>query len=261
MTRSRSVQVLFVLLVLAAAGAVASRIGQGAWNVLKADMPALSAADIEIAAGEGVMVGLLGGFRAVMADFLWVRTNAVWEEQDLPKTQTLLRLVTTVDSRPLLFWINGARMIGYDMPVWRVDALARETGAAVPHVVQIEIAAEQARAALNLLERAREHHPDEPLLLLEMANLRQRKLGDLAGAAALYREASRMPGAPYYAARIHAEQLRQLGRFEEAYRWLVQVHRTLPRGDPQAMTDIVLGRIRDLEEQLGVPDSDRYRPE
>lgn len=205
------------------------------------------------------MVGLLGGFRAVTADFLWVRTNAVWEEQDLPATQTLIRLVTTVDSRPLIFWINGARMIGYDMPVWRLDAAAAK-GGPVPRVVERRIVEEQVQAAMDLLERARTYHPDEPLLLIEMAGLKYRKLGDLAGAAELYRQAALMPDAPYYAARIYAELLKQLGRDREAYDWLVSVHRGLPADDPMALSGIVLGRIRELEDKLHIPLQSRYMP-
>ena len=205
------------------------------------------------------MIGLLGGFRAITADFLWVRTNAVWEDRDLPATQTLIRLVTTVDSRPLLFWINGARMIGYDMPVWRLESLVREAGG-VPAVVERRIVAEQTEAALRLLARAQTYHPDEPRLVIEMANLRHRKLGDLAGAAELYRQAAMLPGAPYYAARIYGEMLRQLGREREAYAWLVDVHRRLPTNDPMALPEIVLGRIRALEDQLRIPDAERYRP-
>lgn len=257
--RSRAATLLVVVLVLALAGWAGARVGAGAWAVLREDMPVLTSADVEAAAGEGVMVGLLGGFRAVTADFLWVRANAVWEEQDIPGTQTLIRLVTAVDSRPLLFWINGSRMIGYDMPVWRIDAAARE-GDAMPAVVQARVYAEQARAAIGLLERARAYHPEEALLVIEIANLRHRKLGDLAGAAELYRQAARLPGAPYYAARIHAEMLRQLGRERDAWAWLVEVHRGLPRDDPMAMADIVLGRIRELEERLQLPEGERYVP-
>lgn len=258
--RSSATSVLVVLLVLVGAGWAGSRVGRGSWEQLRRDMPVLTSADIEAAAGEGIMVGLLGGFRAVTADFLWVRTNAVWEEQDLPGAQTLIKLTTTVDSRPLIFWINGARMIGYDMPVWRIDALARD-GVDAPAVVQARIFDEQARAAIDVLERARAYHPDEPLLLVEIANIRHRKMGDLATAAELYRRAALMPRAPYYVARIYAEMLRQLGRDHEALAWLVETHRGLPGGDPMAMADIVLGRIRELEAKLGLPDGERYRPE
>jgi len=249
-----------VVLVLAATGWLGARIGRDAWVVLKADMPVLTAQDVEAAAGEGIMVGILGGFRAVTADFLWVRTNASWEDQDLPATQTLIHLVTTVDSRPLIFWINGARMIGYDMPVWRIDAASR-AGAGMPGNVQARVFHEQAVAAIALLERARVHHPNEPLLWIEIGNLRHRKMGDLAGGAEMYRQAAEMPGAPYYAGRIYGEMLRQLGREREAYDWLVALHRGLPRDDPMAMPEIVLGRIQELEDRLQVPVGERYRPD
>lgn len=246
--------------VLVLTGTLATHVGRRAWVELRADTPVLAGEDFEAAAGEGLMIGLLGGFRAVTADLLWVRTNALWEQQDLPGTQAMIRLVTAVDTRPLLFWITGARIIGYDMPVWRVDALAAGQGSAVPAVVQQRITAEQVEAALGLLTRARVYHPNEPQVLIEMAALRHRKLGDLAGAAELYREAASVPGAPYYAARIRAELLKQMGRPREAYDWLVAVHRHLPPDDPMAMPDIVLGRIRELEDQLGVPPAERYRP-
>lgn len=245
--------------VLLVAGLVGARVGEPAWVSVRRDMPALAGGDLQAAAGEGLTIGLLGGFRAVAADFLWVRTNAVWEDQDLAGTQALIRLVTIVDPRPLLFWINGARMIAYDMPVWRIDA-ARGIGAEVPRAVQVRITREQAAAAIELLERAVSHHPDEPLVVIEHANIVLRKLGDLEQAAALYRRAALMPGAPYYAARIHAELLRQMGRHREALDWLVAVHRRLPADDPRALWELVFDRIRELEDVLQVPAPQRYAP-
>lgn len=247
-----------MLAVLALAGVVSNLVGRQAWVEIKRDLPVLTAEDVEAAAGEGVMVGLLGGFRALTADLLWVRTNAVWEQRDLPATQTMIRLVTVVDSRPLMFWINGARMIAYDMPVWRTDDAGGD--AVVPSAVRRRFDHEQARAALDLLARGLSHHPDSPLLLIEMGNIHGRRLGDLETCAAYYRRAALRPDAPYYAARIHAEMLKQLGRPEAAYQWLIEVHPGLPTNDPMAMPEVVLGRIRELEDQLGMPVDARYVP-
>ncbi len=259
MTGSRMTTGGVVIAVLLAAGWLGARVGERAWGAIRSDMPALTGGDLEAAAGEGLMIGLFGGFRAITADMLWVRTNAVWEAQDVPGTQALIRMVTIVDPRPILFWINGARMIAYDMPVWRADS-ARGAGRDVPRAVQARIVEEQAEVALALLHRAEVFHPEEPLLVIERANIVQRKLGDLGRAAALYRQAAQMPGAPYYAARIHAELLRRIGREHDALAWLVEVHQQLPADDPMAMRDLVLGRIRDLEETLQVPVQQRYAP-
>ncbi len=246
--------------VLVMAGLVTTKVGRRAWEGLKGDLPVLTADDVEAAAGEGVMVGLLGGFRAVTADFLWVKTNALWEDRDIPGTQTMIRLVTTVDSRPMMFWINGARMIAYDMPVWRTDEVGGD--AAIPATIRKRFEVEQAEAGLNLLRRGLSYHPDAPLILIEMGNIRQRRLGHLEGGAELYRRAALQPDAPYYAGRIYGEMLKQLGRDRDAYAWLVDLHRRLPANDPSgmAMPEVVLGRIRELEARLGVSEAQRYSP-
>ena len=183
--RSSLLSAAGVIAVLAVTGFVSTFVGRPAWVELKQDLPVLTVQDVEAAAGEGVMIGLLGGFRAVMADFLWVKTNAVWEDRDLPETQAMIRLVTTVDSRPLIFWVNGARMIAYDMPVWRTEEAGGD--AIVPATVRRRFEVEQAEAALRLLRRGLSFHPEAPLLLIEMGNIHQRRLGDPAGGAEFYR--------------------------------------------------------------------------
>ena len=78
------------------------------------------------------ILALLGGFRALVADGTWIRMYDVWEERDLPVVDTLIRLVTAIDPRPLYFWLNGARIMAYDMPDWRVAAaIAVLSGASI----------------------------------------------------------------------------------------------------------------------------------
>lgn len=246
------------LLVLTIAGGVTDRAVRDVWREVRAKEPELNLREFESALGQGLTMGLLGGFRAVIADFLWLRMNLAWEQRNLPATQTLITLVQSVDPRPLYFWINGARIVAYDLPVWRIDAAGG--GRSVPAAVQQEFYQEQAELGLRLLDRAMAYHPDEPLLWLEMAKIRQWKLDDIAGAADLYRRAAETGRAPYYAARIYAELLKRVGRYQEAYNWLVKLHPALPPDDPYAMADIVLGRIRELETILDVPTVDRYQP-
>jgi hypothetical protein len=175
-------------------------------------------------------------------------------------TQTALAVVGLVDPRPVEFWLNGARIIGYDVPCWRIDALGGTS--AVPETVVQHIREEQASLAIAHLTRGLGHHPGAPLLLLEIANFKLHRLDDLPGATELYRQASLNPDAPYYAARIYAELLLRQGREQAAYEWLVGLHRRLPPDweEPLAMADFVLARIRELEAQLGVPPSARYVP-
>jgi hypothetical protein len=206
--------------------------------------------------GQGTSMAMLGGFRALVADLLWLKAYLAWSACDLPATETMIRVVTTVDERPLCFWLNGARIMAYDMTQWRLRAVGRE--GAVPAALRQRIINEQAGMALRLLEDARSQHPQSAAVYVEMANIHLYGRADPAAAACWYRQAATLPDAPYYAARIHAELLKRLGRPWEAYAWLRQLHPTLPAGEEAAGAPVVLGRIRDLERALEIPEKERY---
>ena len=103
-------------------------------------------------AGHGLAFGILGGFRAIVADVLWVRMYTLWQTHEPPPVEALLKLVTTVDPRPLYFWLNGARILAFDMPSWRINAAGGYD--AVPVAEQRQIDAEQARLALTRIDEA-----------------------------------------------------------------------------------------------------------
>jgi tetratricopeptide (TPR) repeat protein len=226
-------------------------------TVAGSEISGLRSGHLQGALGQGVAAGLLGGFRAIMADLCWLRANASWEDCDLPATQTLIKLVTALDPRPLYFWLNGARIIAYDMPGWRMAGGGGCTQ--MPLAAQEAIEREQAGIALQYLEEALASHPSSATVWIEMANIHLNRLKDLRTAAECYRRAAGQPHAPYFAARIYAELLRRQGRDREAYTWLVRLHPTLPPMNDEAMAPVVLERIRELERRLAIPDELRYR--
>lgn len=197
-------------------------------------------------AGQGGndLLGLLGGMRAAVAGGLWLRTNQAWERHDAAETATLLRLTVAADDRPLYFWLNGARMLAYDVPSW-ADAPGR------PEAARRQAAVEGAVVAQAFLEAGLVAHPRSPEILVEMATIQLRVAGDREAAAALFRLAAEQPGAPYYAARIHGELLRELGRTEEALAWLRRILPGLPSDDPAAARGVVEQRIKALEAGWG----------
>jgi hypothetical protein len=255
--RSRLALPVVRLVALAAAGWLLGRVVAPVWQSARAAQPALRLDSSVAAAGQGVTLALLGGFRALVADAVWLRMYASWEKQDLPAADTLIRLVTAIDPRPVYFWLNGARIIAYDLTAWRI-ALAggydRVSGAR-----QDEIGREQAALALQFLERAMAFHPQSADLWIERANIELNRLHDIGAAAASYRRAYEQPDAPYFAARLHGELLRRMNRQAEALAWLKQLHPTLPPGVEGARADLVLERIRDLERELAVPPEQAYR--
>ena len=253
--RSRSVGV--VLLTLLLLGLVTRPIEAPAWEIVKAGQPEMNLEAIEGSLGQGLVIGVLGGFRAVMADFLWIRTNTIWERRDRVKLDAMVRLVTTLDPRPDFFWINGARMIAYDVPNWRI----REEGgyAEVSEYRQLAIDLEQAQQAFVMLARAREFHPENAKLYLETGQIYLNRLKDNVNAAQWFLSASQQPDAPYYAARIYGELLRREGKDVEAYAYLKELFQQLP-DDPYAQKPIILDRIKELEDHLEIPVWQRFVP-
>ncbi len=248
---------MVVLLGLLLAGLAVRPIESPAWAKIKAQQPALRLDSLKDALGQGVTVGLLGGFRAIVADLFWIRTNSIWETNDLPGTQTSIKLVTAIDPRPIYFWLNGSRMIAYDMPNWRIDKAGGYD--AVPDSVKRHFDEEQSSVAIDYLNVALSFHPDNPLLTLEIANIHLNRLKDLDTASKFYLKASKQNSAPYYAARIYAELLRRMGRNAEAYQFLRELHPKLPTDDPMAQSTVVLERIRELESELKIPFNQRFR--
>lgn len=248
-----------VCAVLLVSGAALGRMAAPVWAEAQARQPALRLDSRMAAAGQGVTLALLGGFRALVADAVWLRMYALWEKQDLPATETMIRLVTTIDPRPVYFWLNGARIVAYDLVAWRI--LLAGGYERVPEDVQERIAREQALQGVRLLEAARVFHPRNADLWIEQANIELNKLRDVAAAAESYRRAWAEPEAPYFTARLRGELLRRMGRKTEALAWLKEIYPMLPKHIEGARADVVLERIRELERELGVREAQAFRPE
>jgi tetratricopeptide (TPR) repeat protein len=248
---------LVILAGLLIAGIISQPLERAAWAEVSSRQPALQLESLTEALGQGVTAGLLGGFRAIVADFFWLRTNSLWEKSDLPGTQTSIKIVTAIDPRPLYFWLNGSRIIAYDMPHWRIAQVGGYD--VTPALVQRRFDEEQAQVAIAYLKGAFAFHPDDPLLTLEIGNIYLNRIKDLEIAAKYYRQASQHPDAPYYAARIYAELLRKLNRKFEAYEFLKQLHPTLPADNLLAQAGLVLARIEEYEDELRIPPQLRYR--
>ena len=242
-------RMLVTLVLLVVLGAILRPIEAPSWRVVKASQPELNLEAIEGSLGQGLVIGVLGGFRTIMADFAWIRMDTVWQRRDRAELDAMIRLVTTLDPRPDFFWINSARMVAYDVPNWRIEDEGGYSDVSAAR--QLAINQEQAGQAFALLARAREFHSDSSKLTLETGQIHLNRLKDIPKAAEWFLKASKMPDAPYFAARIYAELLRNQGKDREAYDYLKQLYIDLP-DDPYAQKDIVLERIRNLEDALKV---------
>jgi tetratricopeptide (TPR) repeat protein len=241
--------------VLALTGGAVRPVENGLWRRVRPTAGLGATGAVRELAGQGVVLAVLGGFRGIAADALWLEAHRAWERHDLPATYSLIRMTALTDPRPLYFWLNGARIVAYDMPVWRAGMSGD-----LPQSVVRQIDEEQAHLALELLKLATRCRYDDPAIAIEIANIHLRRRGDVAAAADWYRRAAEMPGAPYYAGRIHAELLRSLGRKREALAWLERLLPSLPAGDPAAGREIVRERIAEYRRELAAPEIPDSRP-
>jgi len=203
----------------------------------------------ESSLGQGMSFAILGGYRQIVANLVWITMNEPWREKDFDDTYSHIRLATSINPEHLMFWLDGSRIVANDMPVWEVglDHIEALTTTVWGRAIQERYA----REALRLLLDGRAALPQSPYLLLEMGVIHWRKLGDLEGAAPYFERAAALPDAPYYAARVYAELLVRLGREREALQYLRELLPALPSDEPEAMRAVVLDRIRRLEARLG----------
>ena len=253
----RSLGAALTICALLATGLILRPVEQPAWTAIKAGQPELDFEAIDSSLGHGLILGLLGGFRTLSADIAWLSLNGHWERRDTAKVNALISLATTLDPKNKFFWRNGAHIIAYDMPHWRIED---EGGPSiVPEKRQKAIVRQQATKAFDLLDAALERNPDEFEYLTAKGLIYQKKLKDNAAAAEQFRLASEKESAPYFVHRIHAQLLRDAGKDAEAYSYLKGHYRELP-DSIDALKNIVLERIRDLEQALSIAESERFVP-
>lgn len=154
--------------------------------------------------GPAALGPLSGGLGVLAADWLWLETNVAWERRDAAETRQLVQRTVTADPQSVYFWLNGARMLAYDLPAWRCEG---EPDA--PAEVRRRWRQAGAAEAVAFLERGLAWHEHSASLYLELANLSYYAQNDRRRAAAYYRRAAACPDAPAYAARLaHVDELR-----------------------------------------------------
>ena len=61
--------------------------------------------------GAGIAFAMLGGYRTLLADFVWIKGYIDWERQDLSGCVSAIDLATTLDPDSVFYWRFGAGII------------------------------------------------------------------------------------------------------------------------------------------------------
>jgi len=236
-------------LVLVAAVLAAGELGDRGWQSARRAIPELRRADLDLPVGEGAVLGLLGGFRPLLADLAWIRAYVKWERRDRG-CEALLRLACLLDPHATAFWEARVNMVGLDMAHWEIRA--RGGYLKVTEADQQRAFERYARKALEAVEEGVPLSRKPAALLVLGGYLAETKARDPALGAEYYRRAHENPPAPWYAPFFAARLLRDAGKPREAYQYLRPIW-TETLGKERDGSPRELEFLRDLEAELRLP--------
>jgi tetratricopeptide (TPR) repeat protein len=205
--------------------------------------------DLREKLGQLGFVAALSGFRAAVADVLFIQAHVAWEETEWGRVLLLFRQVTTLQPRSILFW---------DMAAWHMAWNASVAAMKDPNQsrVPLRIKAQREYFALgkDFLERGITNNPDNPHLYDMLGRLYKDKYNDHEHAAEFFAKAAALPRAPSYDKRFAAYELSYCaGREREAYTRLRQLYDM----SQQERLPTLISRLKFLEEKLNVPTEQR----
>jgi hypothetical protein len=205
--------------------------------------------DLREQLGQLGFVAALSGFRAPVADALFIQSHVAWEQTEWGRVLLLFRQITTLQPRSILFW---------DMAAWHMAwnaSVAVMNDSAQPRLA-LRVKAQREYFALgkDFLERGINNNPDKPQLYEALGRLYKEKYNDHAHAAEFFAKAAALPGAPSYDKRFAAYELSYCeGREHEAYQRLRQFYDM----GKQEQLPTLISRLKFLENKLDIPPDQR----
>lgn len=199
--------------------------------------------------GQLGFVAALSGFRALVADFLFIQAHVAWERVEWGRVLLLFRQVTTLQPRSILFWEMAAWHMG-----WNASVAAFNNPNQPRQALRIKAQREYFALAKDFLEHGIQNNPDKPQLYESLGRLYKDKYGDHLKASEAFAQAAALPGAPEYDKRFAAYELSYVeGREREAY---TELKRLYDMGEHERLPTL-LSRLHVLEEKLGIPAEQR----
>ncbi len=165
--------------------------------------------DAKVLDDQALIIGILGGYRSLIADFAWIKAYKAWEEFDSIKCMANIELAAKLDPEVEMFWHLGSGIMAYDIPMW---ILAYKDHTPLQKKAVHE---RQAKLALDFLDRGIAQNPNTRRLHLDKAAIYLMILKDPKSAIKCYAQASK-GNAPLFIIRDYARLLEQEGMHKEA---------------------------------------------
>jgi hypothetical protein len=232
---------LLLALIVILAGFVPAKLKME--SACQQNAPATLSLDLREKIGQSAFVAVLGGFRSVIADVLFIDAYSAWERTDWTQLLLRLRQATELQPRSILFW----EMAGWHM-AWNAGTAALEDESKSP-ATRRRLQSDYLKLGEDFLVRGVAHNPEKPQLYEALARLYRDKFHDHGRAAENFEKASRLPGHASYDERFSAYELSYCeGREREAYDRLRALYQRLPR---------LINQLRVMEERLNLPANER----
>jgi hypothetical protein len=199
--------------------------------------------------GQLGFVAALSGFRAVLADFLFIKAYAAWERTEWGRVLFLFRQITALQPHVPLFWDTAAWHMA-----WNASAAALNDPSQPRQALRVKAQRDYFALGKDFLERGIKNNPRSPKLYESMAMLYRDKYNDHAHASEFYRKAADCPGAPSYDKRFSAYELSYCEGWEpQAY---IQLRRLYDEGEQERLPTLIK-RLKFLEAKLNIPKKQR----
>jgi hypothetical protein len=199
--------------------------------------------------GQVGFVAALSGFRAMLADFLFIQAQAAWERTEWGRVLLLFRQITALQPHVALFWDMAAWHMA-----WNASAAAINDPKQGRQALRIKAQREYFAIGKDFLERGIKNNPRNSKLYESLAMLYRDKYNDHARASEFFRKAADCPGAPSYDKRFSAYELSYCERWEpQAY---IQLRRLYDEGEQERLPTLIR-RLKYLETKLNIPKDQR----
>ena len=205
--------------------------------------------DLREKLGQLGFIAALSGFRAIVADALFIQAHVAWERTEWSRVLLLFRHVTTLQPRSILFWDMAAWHMA-----WNASVAAMNDRAQPRLALRVKAQREYFALGKDFLERGIKNNPDRPQLYETLARLYREKYKDHERASEFFAKAAALSGAPRYNRRFSAYELSYCeGREREAYERLRNIY---DEGEKERLPTLIT-RLKFLENKLGIPQDQR----
>src|SRR5216110_878476 len=205
--------------------------------------------DLREKLGQLGFIAALSGFRAIVADALFIQAHAAWENTQWGRMLLLFRQITTLQPRVLLFWDTAAWHMA-----WNASVAAMNDPNQPHQTLRVKAQREYFALGKDFLERGIKNNPDRPELYEALARLYKEKYKDHERASEYYAKAAALPEAAPWDKRFSAYELSYCEERErEAYERLRSLYN---EGEKERLPTLIK-RLEFLEEKLGIPQEQR----